>query len=246
MTLTFGSLFAGIGGMDLGLERAGLRCEWQVEIDQYANKVLAKHWPDVRRWGDVKTFPPHDQEGDYSEWRVDLIVGGDPCQANSIASAGRSTAESLAGEFLRIVGALRPSLVLRENPMARRGAPWPWWRFRDELERIGYAVLPFRLRACSFGAFHRRERVFLLGALPDANGDGLEGRARSVCELQPMEPSRFLAARDWLALYAGRGFNSRAGIPGYVDAVRGLGNAVVPQVAEWIGRRIVEFHANRT
>ncbi len=56
--MTFGSLFAGIGGLDLGLERAGMSCAWQVEIDDYASRVLAKHWPDVRRWRDVRTFPP--------------------------------------------------------------------------------------------------------------------------------------------------------------------------------------------
>ena len=56
--LTFGSLFAGIGGIDLGFERAGLECRWHVEIDPYRQAVLAKHWPGVRRWDDVRTFPP--------------------------------------------------------------------------------------------------------------------------------------------------------------------------------------------
>ena len=71
--LKFGSLFAGIEGFDLGFERAGMRCEWQVEIDPYCQRVLAKHWPNVRRWDDVRTFPP---EG---EWGVDVICGGFPC-----------------------------------------------------------------------------------------------------------------------------------------------------------------------
>lgn len=72
--LTFGSLFAGIGGFDLGLERAGLRCVWQVEISPRCRRVLEKHWPDVRRWGDVKTFPPP------GDWSCDVICGGFPCQ----------------------------------------------------------------------------------------------------------------------------------------------------------------------
>src|SRR3990167_4190083 len=88
--LTFGSLFAGIGGFDLGFERAGLECRWQVEIDDYANRVLAKHWPDVRRHRDINTFP----ETDASDWRVDCVVGGFPCQ--DISYAGRGA--GLAGE----------------------------------------------------------------------------------------------------------------------------------------------------
>ena len=111
--LTFGSLFSGIGGLDLGLERAGLTCNWQVEIDEYANRVLAKHWPDIRRWGDIRTFPPDTESGagrwpaerksegrefnswsDGETWSVDLICGGFPCQ--DISYAGRGA--GLAGE----------------------------------------------------------------------------------------------------------------------------------------------------
>ena len=89
MSLTFGSLFASIGGMDLGLERSGMQCSWQVEIDPFARKVLAKHWPDVRRHDDVRTFPP--KEGD---WHVDLIAGGFPCQDISFAGKGRGSRAS--------------------------------------------------------------------------------------------------------------------------------------------------------
>ena len=56
--MTFGELFAGIGGFSLGLERAGMTCKWQVEIDPYATAVLKKHWPDVPKHDDVRTFPP--------------------------------------------------------------------------------------------------------------------------------------------------------------------------------------------
>jgi DNA (cytosine-5)-methyltransferase 1 len=231
--LSFGSLFAGFGGCDLGLERAGMVCEWQVEIDEYAQQVLKKHWLNVRRWGDVRTFQP---DGD---WRVDVIIGGDPCQANT--AAGKSTQQSLGGEFLRVVDALRPRVVVRENPsLIRKDAPWPWWRFRSGLESLGYAVLPFRLRACCLGAEHRRERLFLLATIPDANSDGLEGRPRQPPQMETVEPPRLLEIHDWPAIPADPGFDSRAGITGYVDEVRGLGNCVCPQISEWIGKRIIE------
>lgn len=236
--LTFGSLFAGIGGFDLGFDRSGMQCAWQVERDPYCRQVLAKHWPDVRRHDDVRTFPP----GDPKEWKVDIICGGDPCQANSAAvGGGHSKHQSLGGEFLRVVAALRPRVVVRENPaLVRRNAPWPWWRFRAGLESLGYAVLPFRLRACCFGAFHQRERLFLLATLPDADGERLERWKAETEVWQPGEPARRIHTDDWMAVSASRGLGSRAGFPHYVDRVRALGNAVVPQVAEWIGRRIVE------
>lgn len=71
-SLTFGSLFAGVGGFDLGLERAGMACLWQVEIDPYATKVLERHWPHVRRFSDVRKV------GKRELASVDVICGGFP------------------------------------------------------------------------------------------------------------------------------------------------------------------------
>uniref|UniRef100_UPI0035617122 DNA cytosine methyltransferase n=1 Tax=Stieleria sp. TaxID=2795976 RepID=UPI0035617122 len=96
MTLTFGSLFAGIGGIDLGFERAGMTCKWQVEIDDYARRVLAKHWPDVRRHDDVRTWPQPDTE------RVDVIAGGFPCQDISYAGKGAGLAGERSGLFFEL------------------------------------------------------------------------------------------------------------------------------------------------
>ena len=75
--LTLGSMFAGIGGLELGFESTGcFETKWQVEIDEYANQVLRKHWPSVVRWKNVKTFPPRP----VSDWQCDVIGGGFPCQ----------------------------------------------------------------------------------------------------------------------------------------------------------------------
>lgn len=223
--------------MDLGLEAAGLECRWQVEINDYARRVLEKNFPGLRRGCDVRDWTGSDIE------RVDLICGGDPCQANSAAAGGgRSCKQSLGGGFLRVVDELRPRLVLRENPShIRKDAPWPWWRFRAGLESLGYVVLPFRLRACCLGAFHQRERVFLLAELANADSFRLEGRQASNEGRHTKELARPMDAETWESLYAGRGFGSRAGLPDYVERVIGLGNAVHVNVAEFIGRRIVDL-----
>lgn len=243
--MTFGSLFAGIGGFDLGFERAGMECKWQVEINEFCRKVLAKHWPDVRRHDDIKTFPPTDAEG----WRVDCICGGDPCQGNSNAgSIYKRQHEDMGSEFVRVVGALRPRVVVRENPYpSRPDALWTWWRMRAELERVGYRVLPFRLRACCVGADHRRDRVFLLGERADADGYRLE---RLDGQGEP----------PWAAGGTSRGERRRErgdglpspefcrgsdGIPYRVERTRALGNAVDVRVSTWIGRRLMELGGDR-
>jgi DNA (cytosine-5)-methyltransferase 1 len=86
--LTFGSLFSGIGGFELGFENAGMHCLWQCEIDKACLEVLEKHWPDTRRYEDVRTIGKGNLEA------VDIICGGFPCQDLSIA--GRR--EGLSGE----------------------------------------------------------------------------------------------------------------------------------------------------
>lgn len=140
-TLTVGSLFAGIGGIELGLERTGgFKTLWQVENDPYAIRVLEKHWPDVRRWDDVATFPPDAEESGLAKWSgktcgdtqgegierglerrnrwyADLIAGGFPCQPVSCAGrrAGETDERWLWDEMRRVCEILRPAWVLVEN-----------------------------------------------------------------------------------------------------------------------------------
>lgn len=114
--LSFLSLFSGIGGIDLGLERAGMRCVGQVEIDPYCRAVLARHWPSVPQWDDVRTF-----KREQLKERPDLIAGGFPCQ--DVSNAGTRTGldghrSGLWTEFHRIVREIRPRFVLVENVAA--------------------------------------------------------------------------------------------------------------------------------
>src|SRR5690242_6940886 len=151
--MTFGSLFSGIGGIDLGLERAGFECRWQVEIDPFCRQVLEKHWPGVKRYGDIRTIRGSELEP------VDLLAGGFPCQDLSQAGkrAGIEGARSgLWFEFARLVGELRPRYVLIENVPgllvydAMR-------RVVGELARMLYVGCGFSLRASDFGASHLRK-----------------------------------------------------------------------------------------
>ena len=238
--LTFGSLFAGIGGFDLGFERAGMRCEWQVEIDPYCQRVLAKHWPNVRRWDDVRTFPP------AGEWSVDVICGGFPCQ--DISNAGKREGidgerSGLWSEYFRIIRVVRPRYVVVENVAALldRGIG----RVLGNLASVGYDAEWSLLPACAMGAAHSRSRLFIV-AYP--NGNRLEGRKRKRTQGKG-QPVRIPAVcdsstrRQWQQLPTPVFCRSVDGVPDRVGRTASLGNAVVPQVAEWIGRRIVEAGA---
>lgn len=156
---TVGSLFAGIGGLDLGFERAGFETAWQVEIDDYASAVLAKNWPHVRRWKDIKTFPPEPVD----DWRVDVIVGGFPCQDISCAGKGAGLDGARSGlfyELIRVVGLLQPRAVVLENTSAllSRGLG----RVLAELAALGFDAEWHCIPAAYVGAPHIRDRIFIL------------------------------------------------------------------------------------
>ena len=267
---TFGSLFAGIGGLDLGLERAGWTVRWQIEKDEFCRRVLARHWPDVARYGDITTLDPERLEA------VDLICGGFPCQPVSVAGKRLAQADHrwLWPEFSRIVRALRPRLVLVENVpgLLVRG-------FGDvvgDLAASGYDAEWDCVSAEAVGAPHIRDRVWLVAYAHERHVDADEalraGRdaARTpradmadtdgARELQPQGRKPIFqgcpahGVVDWCggASRDGSGGGADAqwrtepdvgrvahGVPARVDRLRGLGNAVVPQVAEWIGRRLI-------
>src|SRR5687768_17296922 len=131
--MKFGSLFSGIGGIDLGLERAGMQCVWQVEIDVFCRKVLTKHWPNVTTFNDVREVGKHNLEP------VDLIAGGSACQDISEVGSRRGIDGPKSGlwrEMCRIVCELRPQYVLVENVsgLLNRGIE----RVLGDLAAVGY------------------------------------------------------------------------------------------------------------
>lgn len=156
--MTFGSLFSGIGGIDLGLERAGMTCRWQVEIDPFCQKVLAKHWPLVPKYGDIREVT-----GDELE-RVDLLAGGFPCQDLSCAGKRAGIDGERSGlwrEYARLIGELRPRYVLIENVPGVL-ANEPMRRVLGDLSALGFNAEWQSLPAAAFGAPHIRYRVFIV------------------------------------------------------------------------------------
>src|SRR3990167_1966030 len=158
MDLTHGSLFAGIGGFDLGFERAGFKTLWQVECEPYWLKVLEKHWPNVKRYTDVRTFL------DESPERPDILSGGFPCQDISLAGKQRGihvdTRSGLWFAMHRTISKLQPRYVVVENVAALllNGMGI----VLGQLSEIGYDAEWEVIPASSVGACHKRERVFLV------------------------------------------------------------------------------------
>jgi DNA (cytosine-5)-methyltransferase 1 len=164
--MTFGSLFAGIGGFDLGLERAGMECRWQVEWDKSCNVVLAHHWPDVVRYGDVNDV------GERNLEPVDLICGGFPCQDVSVAGKREGLAGERSGlwfEFHRVLAELKPRWVIAENVpgLLSSNGGRDFAVILRGLVELGYGITWRVLDAQFFGVAQRRRRVFIVGSLGD-------------------------------------------------------------------------------
>jgi DNA (cytosine-5)-methyltransferase 1 len=246
--MRIGSLFSGIGGLELGLERAGVgHTVWQVEQDEYCRAVLAKHWPDAQRYDDVRTVSAQNLAP------VDVICGGFPCQDISYAGRGAGLAGRRSGlwsEFARVIREMGPPYVVVENSAAllTRGIGDVLGTLAD----LGYDAEWSLESACAVGAPHMRHRVFVLAY---ANGRGLQAsrgqRAVDDERVCPRSPRAGHLQAATVASGSERGSHWISepniprmdhGISSRVDRNRALGNAVVPQVAEVVGRVLLQIH----
>ena len=294
--ITIGSLFSGIGGFELGLERAipNSKTIWQCEQNTFAQKVLKKHWPDVPIYDDIKEI----KHGSIDV--VDVICGGFPCQDISQAGKGKGIANGersgLWFEMLRIIDMVRPRIAIAENVSAITQKGRGLDIVISSLAKIGYDVEWIDVRASDKGAPHQRERIFFVAYPNEIHTDGKFGivekekqkASKEVqhkrkhsneswntnpiddgtrCEIsntnhqhikkqsihtKPMESKRLFEC--------GSGKNGRIhernywkttpiesplcrmddGISNRVDRIRALGNAIVPQCSETIGRYIMK------
>ena len=235
-------LFSGIGGFSLGLERAGMETVAFCEFDKHAQKVLAKHWPHIPIHEDIR-------ELDATQYRgsVDVVCGGFPCQDLSSAGVQRGfdgERSSLYREMLRIIGECRPRYAIFENVTGLlTGEDGRWFaKFLYDLAEIGFDAEWHCIPATAVGANHNRDRAWII-AYP--NSKRLEG-----CALQP------ILRKPRLQIKLVRGFERWAtrqdipspkligaydGLPHRLDRIKRLGNSVVPQIPEAIGRAIMSY-----
>jgi DNA (cytosine-5)-methyltransferase 1 len=218
-------LFSGIGGFSLGLERAGMRTVAFCESDPDCRGVLQRRWPSVNIYHDVRQV---------GRIECDLVAGGFPCQPFSTAARGRNNVEDLWPEMLRVVNECRPRWVLAENVpgLGLAGVD----RVCADLEDAGYTCWPLDIDTAPPGR-QRERRRFLFVAY--ANGEGEPRRAFDEEMASLPDLSRRYRPDDPAPV----GMDD--GLPGRMDRLRMLGNAVSPWIIEIIGREIVRIELRR-
>tara|TARA_R100001460_G_scaffold108277_1_gene158931 strand:- start:1348 stop:2172 length:825 start_codon:yes stop_codon:yes gene_type:complete len=261
--MKMGSLFSGIGGLDLGLERSipGLQTVWQVEKEEFCRSILERHWPNTKRYNNVLHVGADNLEP------VDVICAGFPCQSISISGKmeGLENEEKsgLWWHVHRLVSEFRsighePILVLENVAnIIRVGGP----DVVGSLAAIGYDIEWTTISAAQCGAPHLRRRWFGV-AYPStigcymrnamAFGELVDGRwttadtnsTRTQVQTEGKQPSEQMSRSTSKTYWQGFPTQSPVcrrddGIPNRVDRLRALGNAVVPQCAEWIGQQII-------
>ena len=271
-------LFSGIGGFSLGLERTGgFETVAFCEINPFARRVLAKHWPKVPCYDDVRTVNASGLDADGVA-RPDVICGGFPCQDISLAGAGAGLAGERSGlwsEIARLTGELRPRYVLVENVAALLGRGLD--AVLGDLAALGYDAEWHCIPASAVGAPHRRDRIWIVAypnaaeRWPHSASRGRMARANAIPQGQESagrfgaggeavaNTSRQLLDWSWATGAEGRTKPSNGGwwsaepdvgrmahgVPARVDRLRSLGNAVVPQIPEMIGRAILAAEAHQ-
>jgi DNA (cytosine-5)-methyltransferase 1 len=275
--LRVGDLFAGIGGMSLGLERTGgFKTAFFCEYAAFPQKVLRKHWPDVPIYSDICDLTAERLDAD-GIGRIDILTGGYPCQPFSHAGKrlGAEDDRHLWPEMCRLVKSLRPAWVIGENVAGHVSMGLD--DVLSDLDGLGYAAQAFVIPACAVNAPHRRDRTWVIANCQSISGHGeYNGRSKAtngargfrvevgtgggkMADADSDDAQRFLHEffdeEKWSGSLirssgpCGDGFRwwtsepavgrVAHGVPHRVDRLKALGNAVVPQIPEMIGRAIL-------
>jgi len=239
-------LFSGIGGFSLGLERAGMETIAFCEFEPHAQKILAKHWPNIPIHDDVRTL-----DGKQYRGTVDVVCGGFPCQ--DLSNAGRQkgfdgSRSTLYIEMLRIISECLPPYAIFENVSGLlTGESGRWFaQFLYDLAEIGYDAEWHCISASAVGANHHRDRVWVI-AYPKMQRCKRRTKEQVLGEprLQVKLMRSFERWPNRQDIPTPRTVGADDGLPMRLDRITRLGNAVVPQIPEAIGRAIIEYEANR-
>jgi len=235
-------LFSGIGGFSLGLERAGFKTVAFCEIESFPRKVLKKHWPAFKCYEDVKNVTKKRLASDgiiRRGQKIDVICGGFPCQPFSVAGQQKSKQDDrhLWPEMFRIIREVKPTFVIGENV-----AGIVRLALDDvllDLENEGYTTQSFIIPACAVGATHRRDRVWFVAY---TTIKGLQRSAKKTIQKFAPLQGELVRSGEVLGVVPNKHkpaiLGTCNGFPGRMDRVKALGNAVVPQIPEIIGRAI--------
>lgn len=241
-----GSLFSGIGGFDLAAQWMGWENVFQVEIDPFCQKVLAKNFPNTRRYGDIKEF-------DATKYRgaIDIISGGFPCQDISIANGKavgiKGHRSGLWEQYYRVISCVLPKIIVIENStqLLRRG----FERVLYDLSEMGYNAEWGCFKASDVGAPHIRNRAFIVAhSFGDRWGNDLQEEIKHSFERGKKtweDVQAFVLVHRNESQYSDDPERIRIGdgVPGWVDRIKGLGNAIVPQVAFEIFKAIATVNS---
>lgn len=235
-------LFSGIGGFSLGLEcTGGFETVAFCEIEDYPRRVLAKHWLGVPIYHDVRELTADTLARDGIA--VDWITGGFPCQDVSVAGSGvgiDGERSGLVREVFRLIRELRPKGVLLENSPALLYKGFD--RILGWLAEIGYDAEWHCLRASSVGAPFEGGRIYIFAAPNAQHGQKGLGICPTITPRQVLVACAQYRASVWLQTASrsarmGHGFSDRMDRRERTECV---GNAVVPQIPELIGRAIMQ------
>jgi DNA (cytosine-5)-methyltransferase 1 len=231
-----GALFGGVNGFGLAAKWAGIETAWISEIDEYCTEVNKKKFPEAKHYGDIKEI------GKGRKWEPEhtgIVSGGFPCQTFSLAGKGEMDL-SLWKEMLRVIQDVSPRWVIAENVfgIVSRKQGMALESVCVDLENEGFTVFPpLILPACSVGAPHKRDRVWIV-----ANSTGSMSQG---CNIRPgqIQPWGSSWGKDWQEV-ASEFYRVDDGLSHRVDRITALGNAIVPQVAYEIFKAIKEVDFN--
>lgn len=237
-------LFSGIGGFSLGLERTGgFKTVAFCEIDPFCRRVLAKHWPEVPCYDDVRELTADRLAADGIA--IDAICGGFPCQDLSEAGDREGIDGERSGlwrEYARIIGEVRPRVAVVENvPELLSGANGAWFsRVLGDLAALGYDAVWHCIQAADLGAAHIRDRLWIAAFLPDAEEERCVERWG-----QQLAQVRAPAGDIYSFSHEPEPPRVADGVPNRMDRVGACGNAIVPLIAEIIGLSVLPDETRR-